>query len=63
MAKNPIFAILWIALLFFIAWPVAGICCGVWILIQVNEVYGPREILELLSLESMAANSSRRCTE
>lgn len=30
---NPIFGILWAILLFFIAWPVAGICAAAWILI------------------------------
>ena len=29
MAKNPIFAVIWIALLFFLAWPIAGACAGV----------------------------------
>jgi hypothetical protein len=36
MNKNPIFAILWLLLLFFIAWPVAGFCAGIWILLQVR---------------------------
>jgi hypothetical protein len=36
MGKNPIFAILWLLLLFFIAWPVAGFCAGIWILLQVR---------------------------
>jgi hypothetical protein len=37
MASNPIFAILWLALLWFIAWPVAGLCAGFWILLQVRR--------------------------
>eukprot|EP01082_Thalassiosira_pseudonana_P001092 g1478.t1 g1478 contig10:2171235-2171876(+) len=37
MAKNPIFAVLWIALLFFLAWPVAGICAGIWLLLMPFE--------------------------
>ena len=36
MAKNPIFSILWLALLVFIAWPVAAFCAGFWILLQVR---------------------------
>jgi len=28
MGGNPCFAILWILLLVFIAWPVAGFACG-----------------------------------
>lgn len=36
MAKNPVFAILWIALLLFLAWPIAGICCGIWLILQVS---------------------------
>lgn len=36
MAKNPIFAVLWIVLLIFIAWPVAGFCAGFWLLLQVR---------------------------
>lgn len=35
-AKNLIFSIVWIALLVFIAWPIAGICAGLWILLQVR---------------------------
>lgn len=37
MAKNAIFAILWLALLIFIAWPIAGIAAGIWILLQPFE--------------------------
>ena len=29
MAKNPIFAIIWLVLLFFLAWPIAAACAGV----------------------------------
>ena len=29
---NPIFAILWLALLVFIGWPLAGFSAGLWIL-------------------------------
>jgi hypothetical protein len=36
MAKNPLFAILWLVLLFFIAWPVAFFCAGFWVLLQVR---------------------------
>lgn len=36
MNKNPIFAILWLLLLVFIAWPVAGFCAGIWIFLQVR---------------------------
>jgi hypothetical protein len=36
MASNPCFALLWLILLFFIAWPVAGLCSGLWILLQVS---------------------------
>eukprot|EP00549_Striatella_unipunctata_P009996 CAMPEP_0118674298 /NCGR_PEP_ID=MMETSP0800-20121206/813_1 /TAXON_ID=210618 ORGANISM="Striatella unipunctata, Strain CCMP2910" /NCGR_SAMPLE_ID=MMETSP0800 /ASSEMBLY_ACC=CAM_ASM_000638 /LENGTH=75 /DNA_ID=CAMNT_0006569483 /DNA_START=62 /DNA_END=289 /DNA_ORIENTATION=+ len=31
MAKNPIFAIIWLVLLWFVAWPLAGICAAFWI--------------------------------
>jgi hypothetical protein len=37
MAKNVIFSIIWILLLLFIAWPVAGFCAGVWLLLQVSD--------------------------
>ena len=37
MAGNPLYAILWILLLFFVAWPVAGICAGLWIVLQPFE--------------------------
>lgn len=36
MASNPIFALLWLVLLWFVAWPVAGICAAFWILLQVR---------------------------
>jgi hypothetical protein len=36
MAQNPIFGILWLALLIFIAWPVAGIAAAIWIFLQVR---------------------------
>lgn len=29
MARNPLFALLWLVLLFCLAWPVAGACCAV----------------------------------
>lgn len=29
MARNPIFALLWIAVLFVLAWPIAAACAGV----------------------------------
>lgn len=29
MARNPIFAIIWLVLLFFLAWPIAAACAGV----------------------------------
>jgi hypothetical protein len=44
--KNPIFAILWLVLLVFIAWPVAGFCAGWWILIQVCHSILQGEVLE-----------------
>eukprot|EP00544_Gedaniella_sp_CCMP2646_P005938 CAMPEP_0202494116 /NCGR_PEP_ID=MMETSP1361-20130828/10774_1 /ASSEMBLY_ACC=CAM_ASM_000849 /TAXON_ID=210615 /ORGANISM="Staurosira complex sp., Strain CCMP2646" /LENGTH=75 /DNA_ID=CAMNT_0049124527 /DNA_START=46 /DNA_END=273 /DNA_ORIENTATION=+ len=37
MAQNPIFGILWLALLIFIAWPVAGIAAAIWIFLQPFE--------------------------
>jgi hypothetical protein len=39
MASNPIFAILWLALLWFIAWPVAGLCAAIWIILQVMSSF------------------------
>ena len=40
-SKNPIFAILWLALLIFIGWPLAIACSIVWILIQPIEACFP----------------------
>jgi hypothetical protein len=37
MASNPIFAILWVLVLFFIAWPVAFFAAGIWVFIQVSS--------------------------
>jgi hypothetical protein len=36
MARNPLFALLWLILLF-IAWPVAFLSSGIWILLQPFE--------------------------
>jgi hypothetical protein len=33
--KNFLFAIVWLLLLVFIAWPVAGICAIAWLFLQV----------------------------
>ena len=38
-AQSLCFSLLWIILLFFIAWPVAGICAGVWIILQPLEAF------------------------
>lgn len=37
---NFVFSLLWIVLLVFVAWPVAGICGGLWILLQVWKTIG-----------------------
>lgn len=29
MARNPVFALLWLVILFFLAWPIAAACAGV----------------------------------
>ncbi|KAL7434834.1 hypothetical protein ACHAXH_004438 [Discostella pseudostelligera] len=34
MARNPVFAIIWLVLLFFLAWPIAAACAGLWIILQ-----------------------------
>jgi hypothetical protein len=34
--KNFLFAIVWLLLLVFIAWPVAGICAIAWLFLQVR---------------------------
>jgi hypothetical protein len=36
MAGNPLYALCWIVLLFFVAWPVAALCSGLWIILQVR---------------------------
>lgn len=36
MSKNIIFALLWIAVLVFIAWPIALFCAWFWIILQVS---------------------------
>jgi hypothetical protein len=45
MAKNILFAILWMLLLFFIAWPIALFCSWFWIILQVR----PTSLRSLLS--------------
>ena len=37
MAGNPCYALLWLILLVFIAWPVAGLCSGLWIFLMVRS--------------------------
>jgi hypothetical protein len=37
MAKNPCYALLWLLLLLFIAWPVSGFASGIWIFLQPFE--------------------------
>eukprot|EP00934_Nitzschia_sp_Nitz4_P001377 Nitzschia sp. Nitz4//scaffold50_size126154//56894//57203//NITZ4_003683-RA/size126154-augustus-gene-0.115-mRNA-1//1//CDS//3329553692//1377//frame0 len=37
MAKNAVFAILWLIILIFIAWPIAGFAAGLWIFLQPFE--------------------------
>ncbi|GAX21749.1 hypothetical protein FisN_31Lh037 [Fistulifera solaris] len=37
MSKNIIFSILWMAVLFFIAWPIAIFCSWFWIVLQPFE--------------------------
>ena len=34
--KNFLFALIWLALLIFIAWPIAGICAFFWLILQVR---------------------------
>jgi hypothetical protein len=35
--SNPLFAIVWLLLLIFIAWPVAFVCAGIWLILQPFE--------------------------
>ncbi|KAL7516667.1 hypothetical protein ACHAWX_001655 [Stephanocyclus meneghinianus] len=37
MARNPLFSIIWIAVLFFLAWPIAGICAGVSLILPISH--------------------------
>jgi hypothetical protein len=37
MASNPLYAIIWLVLLIFIAWPIAGLLAFFWIVIQVRR--------------------------
>jgi hypothetical protein len=37
MSSNPCFALLWLILLFFLAWPVAFFASGLWIFLQPFE--------------------------
>ena len=37
MGGNPCFALIWLIMLVFIAWPVAGFCAGIWIFLQPFE--------------------------
>ena len=36
MAKNPCYSLVWLILLVFIAWPVAGFCAAIWIFLMVR---------------------------
>ncbi|CAB9511054.1 expressed unknown protein [Seminavis robusta] len=35
--KNPLFPVLWLILLVWVAWPVALFCAGIWIILQPFE--------------------------
>jgi len=37
--RNPIFPILWLILLIWIAYPVALFCAGIWIVLQVKKLF------------------------
>ncbi|KAL3795965.1 hypothetical protein ACHAW5_001540 [Stephanodiscus triporus] len=37
MARNPVFALLWLVILFFLAWPIAAACAGAWLILQPFE--------------------------
>ena len=37
MGSNPIYALCWLVVLVFIAWPVAGLCSGLWVVLQPFE--------------------------
>jgi hypothetical protein len=37
MASNPLYAIIWLILLLFIAWPIASLLAIVWIVLQVRR--------------------------
>lgn len=52
MAKNVIFAIIWLILLVFIAWPIAGFCAGIWILLQVSLLMYERFVIVRLFLQT-----------
>ncbi|KAI2500097.1 hypothetical protein MHU86_14364 [Fragilaria crotonensis] len=41
MASNPLYAIIWLVLLVFIAWPIAGLLAFVWIILQPFEAVAP----------------------
>ena len=45
MASNPLFGILWIVLLSFLAWPVAALCAGIWVVLMVSLHVGRVHIL------------------
>lgn len=41
MASNPIYSILWLILLCILAWPVAALCAGLWVVLMVRSIpYG-----------------------
>ena len=37
MASNPIYSILWLILLCILAWPVAALCAGLWVVLMVSR--------------------------
>ena len=48
MARNPFYGIFWLALLFALAWPIAGACCAVGQLFDVWYQPAPRSSLVLV---------------
>jgi hypothetical protein len=62
MAGNPCYSLLWLILLVFIAWPVAGLCAGLWIFCMVSkEQIDPNQFLFLLQGISLSFSLSQQC--
>eukprot|EP00978_Attheya_sp_CCMP212_P010551 scaffold25618_cov57-Attheya_sp.AAC.5 len=61
MASNPCYALLWLILLFFIAWPVAGLSAGLWVFLQIDDSIKDLGWVGYLCIHEYISGGKTRC--